>query len=100
MGRKVGLWCLAGKPVLWSRLTRIGKQACAVPEEQMPISLIHRAFHSPQAWMSETGAPGLESFLLEVSVMLASGPTYFSSFNCLGGKQRDFDFIISPELLV
>ena len=50
--------------------------------------------------MSETGAPGLESFLLEVSVMLASGPTYFSSFNCLGGKQRDFDFIISPELLV
>ena len=66
----------------------------------MPISLIHRAFHSSLAWMSETGAPGLESFLLEVSVMLASGPTYFSSFNCLGGKQRDFDFIISPELLV
>lgn len=66
----------------------------------MPISLIHRAFHLSQAWMSETGAPGLESFLWEVSVMLALGPTYFSPFNCLGGKQRDFDFIISLELLV
>lgn len=45
------------------------------------------------------GAAQPVPLLWRVSVMPASAPIYFFSFNCLGGKQRKFDFIISLGLL-
>lgn len=77
-----------------------GGPCYAVSYEQMLTSLIHRPFHLSQAQMKWD-----RSFLLTAAAqpcvlpVESLDPPISPPFNCHGGKQRNFDFIITLGLL-